>query len=374
MFFKKYFWKLEKKSLFFLILFFTVFYSLEVFPSTTNKSLTTPPLPSPPLDRSWMQEIRQTKNPGDPLIQRFQKHHIIIKNLYGPELIEDLLWQRSEISTEKSQEEQNRQDEKVSDDFFNFLNEASPQQINDFINKNNFTQTFAILTVIFLINENRFGEDIFDLIKLLDLSVNDTLNFADLNSQANIHFHEGDINPDNVITTLSHQLAATRNLKIIQKLVKDKNYDPTIKNYLQENILHAFIRTNHWILPKTEYHPEHKEAFYTLARNSKKIINGKDALEYTPLALAVAKGNKPAVQVLMDKKTFSADLNTTNIWNQSLIGIAKVTKNENMLTYLNKQNSVWKPNKKKRQKIIFFNFEPMIKKMGISSNSIFKIT
>ena len=116
-----------------------------------------------------------------------------------------------------------------------------------------------------------------------------------------------------MITVLFHHLASTGDPKILKRLF-DLNYDPSIKNHIEENILHAFIRLN-GIRRLNDYQisPNYKEALGLIVEYSQQIIDEKDILGFTSIAVAVDINDKSAVEVLVDRK---ADLNTKDIFTE----------------------------------------------------------
>lgn len=216
-------------------------------------------------------------------------------------------------------------------DFLDILNKASVEKIEQFVTDHNFTKADKIIIALVLIFNNRFGERIYDLMEAFGLSVNDTLAFKDIN----VFFIAEELqNSDNVAIVLSHHLAGTGDPEVLKKLF-NTDYDPSIKNYVGENLLHSFIRSNNIDLKKTKL--DYSEALRFISEHSQQLINEKDILGYTPLAVAAESNDKEAVEILTSK-SLSADLQTRDNLNRDLIDLARLKKENKEAVELTNKN------------------------------------
>ena len=258
-------------------------------------------------------------------------------------------------------------------DLIDTLKNKSSEEIKKFTENYNFTTTDKILTLMALISNNRPDINIFDFMESINLSPNDHVSFKDIQSQ----FIEEDLrNSEDVMIVVSHLLVNTGKLEVIEKLLSSKDHDPNIKNQMGDNILHSAIRFNS-LLKLNEINSDYKEILYSLARHSQQIINDKNINGDTPLALAVRKKDKVAIEILLDTN-FSADLHTVNNLNENLKEIAKKTKDEEIINYLDnhlpqniKKEALIKEPLIKEEKnqasfeISFLNFEDFIAKIAV---------
>ena len=213
-------------------------------------------------------------------------------------------------------------------DFSDTLKERPIEKINSFMLRHNFTQTDKLLTMLVLLFNKNLGEESWDWMEALDLSVNDTLVVKNINS---LLITEDLKDSNNVITTLAHHLAGTGDSTTLRNLF-DANYDPKIKNHIKENILHSFLRLNN--LRRQHGHQinsNYMEAFDLLAEYSQQIIDERDMLGLTPLAVAVNTNDKSAVKVLLTK---GVDLQTTDILGRDLKDLAALHKDRKLFDYL----------------------------------------
>lgn len=184
------------------------------------------------------------------------------------------------------------------DNLLNILNTQSPEKIKKFMLDHNFTESDKKLALLYILFNKNPGESIFELMKALNLSVNDTLSFKDIHSPLIAKDLQ---NSNEVIAVLSHLLAGTGDPEIIKRLL-NTDYDSSIKNYLDENILHTFIRLNniHW---QSDFpiNPKYKEAFSLLTEHSQQIINEKNILEDTPFYVALDIGDDSICEILRNK-------------------------------------------------------------------------
>ena len=326
---------LKKESAFLLLLLL----SFKAFSSEQKNTISS--TQAVPSFYIW-QDLRQVID-GDVIFKSQQNQALVQKMSFSYEIIKLLLNQSffqdyffSKIQKEYSQPNPEIQIQTVHvvSDLLQVLHEGTPQQIKKFMSDHNFTKAEKIIALIPLIFTNRLGEKVLDLMDSLGLSVNETLKIKDISASL---AKRGMVNADDVITVLSHHLINTGDLSLLNQL-SDAKYDTSIKNLMNENILHAFIRLNIYRdlyrqPPLTNY----QEFLETLAEYSQPIINEKEILGFTPLAEAVSLNDQTAVEVLINKES---DLTTRDIFDRSLEDLAALQNNSQLLLYLKENTPV----------------------------------
>ena len=250
------------------------------------------------------------------------------------------------------------------------LRDESPEKIEKFMSDHNFTKTDKLISLLILIFQNQSIEKTLDLIGMLGLSVNDSLNLADIDS---IMIDKDRLTEaSNRIAVLSHHLASTGDLNILNQLL-DVDYDSRIRTKLRENILHAFIRLNNIRQSNNQLiSPHYGKALGLLAEHSSQIIDEKDILGLTALAGAVDVNDQVAFKVLEEKR---ANLKTRDIFKRNIKAIALARNNHELSVYLEdkipedksrekKSTSSTKPYNKKD--LVYFNFESFMEMFVIS--------
>lgn len=150
--------------------------------------------------------------------------------------------------------------------------------IKSFMEEHRFSKTEKILTIVILIHKQRFNDQIFNFIKDLSLDINQTIK--------NNHFiysHFPFLKPNIAITSLAHELIATGNSSLIQKVLEDKIFDPNIKTPLGENLIHFLIRSN--LKSQTQ-------SIHLILNQFSHLIKEKDLMGLTPLMLAAQWNNR----------------------------------------------------------------------------------
>ena len=165
-----------------------------------------------------------------------------------------------------------------------------------------FTEADKKLALLYILFNKDPGESIFELMEALGLSVNDNLTFQDINSP----LIEKDLqNSNEAIAVLSHLLAGTGDPEIIKRLL-NTDYDSNVKNYIEENILHTFIRLhNLYRQNDLSINPDYKEAINLLAEHSRQIINERNILGDTPFNIALDNYDSSIIEILENKGAVS---------------------------------------------------------------------
>ncbi len=210
---------------------------------------------------------------------------------------------------------------RINTEFFDALQNESAEKIKAFMEKYGFTKSDKVIIMLVIIFNGWQSDHIFNLIDSLGLSVNDTLNYQDINSP----FIKNEFNnSDRVITVLSHHLAGTGDPVMLTRLLNTPGYDPHKTNYLQENIIHSFIRLrnmNFNAVNASQNTLQYKKALSLLAEHSPELTNDQDILGFIPLASALDIGDKTAVEVLMDRQ-LPTNFTATNILGKGLRELA----------------------------------------------------
>ena len=342
-----------------------IFINLLLFPLAlySQHNYTSPEVydPTTPFWKEMRQSTQVFHLENWPLVsEKVSRNHLTLTGLLNQQIFQDHFFNKFQDS--QSKEAKNSTFAVISV-FLTMLKNGSTEAIKEFMLEHHFTRSDKILTVLLLTIDNQLGENIFDLMKSIDLSVNDTLAYRDINS---LFIDNTFRHSDHVITVLSHHLASTGDLKIIKRLF-DTDYDPSIKTHIEENILHSFTRLSSIRRSNNlPVHPDHQQAFHLIVRNSQQIINEKNILGFTPLFSAVDANDRLAVKILMDSH-FSANLNTNDLLNRNLKDIAKSKNNNGMLAYLNDklppEFDAQRTESKKSAEFVYLNFEPFIKNM-----------
>ena len=317
----------NKKTAFLIMLFsFKIAFSSEL----ESSSLEIPYI--------W-QDLRQTlpidflikRKQNKALIQKVRNSYNIIQLLLNQKIFQDHFLARMQAESPKGEtalDTQLKAQHFVSN-LLRVLQEGTPLQIKNFMDEHSFTKSDKIIALVIIIFTNRFGEQILDLIDSLDLSVNDILKIKDINSLLIAEHLRAD---KGVITVLSHHLANTGNIPLLTKLLMETDYDASVKNLMNENILHTFIRLNMYRNIYKQPPLEHyREVLETLAEYSQKMLDEKDILGLTPLAEAFSLNDQTAVEVLIDK---NQDLTTRDAFNRSLEDLASMHKDSRLILYL----------------------------------------
>lgn len=246
----------------------------------------------------------------------------------------------------------------------NTLRDESPEKIEKFMSAHDFTKADKLISLLILIFQNQSTGKSLDLMGMLGLSVNDSLNLKDIDSVMIDKDKLKEVNDR--IAVLSHHLASTGDLDTLNKLL-DADYDPRIKTQLRENILHAFIRLNNIRQSNNQLiSPYYENALGLLAEHSSQIINERDILGLTALAGAVDVNDLVAFKVLEGKR---ANLKTRDIFERNIKTIALARDNHELSVYLEDKIPTDKSREKKstssakpynKKDLIFFNFESFI--------------
>ena len=246
----------------------------------------------------------------------------------------------------------------------NTLRDESPEKIEKFMSDHDFTKADRLISLLILVFQNQSIGKSLDLTGMLGLSVNDSLNLADIDSI--MIDKDGLREANDRIAVLSHHLASAGDLNILNQLL-DADYDPKIRTQLRENILHAFIRLNNIRQSNNQLiSPHYGKALGLLAEHSSQIIDEKDILGLTALAGAVDVNDQVAFKVLEEKR---ANLKTRDIFERNIKTIALARNNHELSGYLEdkipadksaEQNpSIGKKIYNKKD-LVFFNFESFI--------------
>lgn len=316
-----------------VVFLFVLSFSFQAFPS--GQEISSPATQITPFSYIG-RDLRQVVPEDDilrarynqPFVKKFFNSYNVIRFLMSQEIVQAHFTSKIQQGNQQPSPELQVKTLHFITNLIQNLREGSPEQIKNFMLDHDFTKPDKIMALLYLIFSNRFGETMLDLIDSLGLSVNDTLKIKDINGLA---VNEKWINPEDVIVVLSHHLVNIGDLPLLNRLM-NTDYDASIKNLMNENILHAFLRLNTYrkiaeLPPITNY----QEFLETLVEYSQALINEKDILGLTPLGIAIGFNDQVAIETFLNGK---ADLRTRDIFGRSLVELAAVENNVQLVNYL----------------------------------------
>ena len=221
--------------------------------------------------------------------------------------------------------------------FFSALKTDKPEEIQKFMEKHSFTKADKILAILHVIYYGYLEEKVFDLMKALRLSINDSLSFKEIKSSM---IPEEFKNTNEPVVILSHHLMALRNPKIIKSLMAEE-IDFKQKLAVGDNIIHSYILLNQGLRKKERTkHAKGLTAFLQIPQ-AKSLLTSQNSLGLSPLHSVFSHPDKKIRKILQKEFKESQILpfsvttqDYTNLWNY--ISQAK-TSHSGGVTYLSFQ-------------------------------------
>ena len=225
--------------------------------------------------------------------------------------------------------------------WFELLKKGGPEEIHKFMEEYSFTKADKIMTVLYLLHFSPPNETIFDLMKTVRLSVNDSLSFKEIKSSLIPEPFKG---KDDKAVILSHHLLATRNPKIIENLIKNE-IDFRVTLAVGDNIIHSYIFLNQGLDEKNrKKQAKGLKAFLQLPQ-SKELLTHRNSLGVTPLHLGFSHPNERIRKTL--KKELKALMNPVLMIPQSY---------EDLWSYIAQE----KPKNPSAHEVTYFNFQSIL--------------
>ena len=124
--------------------------------------------------------------------------------------------------------------------FFDYVDRQDLESLKKFLQENQFSETEKTLVIIFLIHTNHFWQQVLGFIEDLSLNIHQELKNETFLYERKFDFLEY----GTVLTSLVHELLIAGDLDLIDQVLKHKDIDWTVRNFLGETFLHFFMRSD----------------------------------------------------------------------------------------------------------------------------------
>ena len=227
---------------------------------------------------------------------------------------------------------------KQVESMFLLFKEGSREEIQKFIKEQSFSKAEKILAVLEIAHKDSLGEEIFDLMSEIQLSVNESLAFKELGSA---FVPQELLNTDETALILSHHLLAGRNIKIIKRLL-EQNIDFDLKPITKDNLIHFYAISNN-----LETKKEKKQFIKGLKAilqlpQAKTLLLEKNGLGIMPISFALNHPHKKIRKIFAEEmrklqlnpQHIQNSPNSINLWGY-LMNSQTEQKNSPQISYLN---------------------------------------
>ena len=199
-------------------------------------------------------------------------------------------------SLHKSPENHFKIQQKISH-LLEILKNADLKEIQKFIESQKLSKADKILAVLYTLYYGSSEEKTFDLMKALQVSVNDSLSFKEIKS---LWVPESLQNTDGIAIVLSHHLLAANNPLITNKLL-EQNIDLNLKPVSKNNLINFYILSNQ-NLTKKELAKLVKglKAFLQIPQ-AQSLLTDKNSAGFMPIHFAFSHPDKKMRQIFLEE-------------------------------------------------------------------------
>ena len=244
-------------------------------------------------------------------LEELKKGPVILDNFYR-------FFSNKEKSADKTSPEKHFKIMEQIDRMYKLFKQGSREEIQKFIKDQGFSKVEKILAVLDIVYHGSLEAEIFDLMRAIQISVNDKLSFNELSPE---FVPEELRNSKETAIILSHHLLASKKPKIITKLI-EQDIDFNLKPITKDNLIHSYIMLNQNLSDPKEEKLLKKglHTFFKLPQAQALLVN-KNALGIMPISFASAQPNK-SIRKFFEKEAEKLQLspqqtnmpNYTDLW------------------------------------------------------------
>lgn len=196
-------------------------------------------------------------------------------------------------------QENNLQVIKQVQELFLLLKQGPLEDLQKFIKEQGFSKTEKILAVLYTAYHGYLGAEIFDLMSEINLSVNDSLTFNELNSS---FLPQAIQNSKETAVVLSHWLMASKEPEIIERLM-EQDIDFNLKALTKDNFIHFYILLNNTGLntKKEEKNMIKGLKAFLQFPQAQRLLYDKNNLGIAPLQYAFFHNDKKIRQIFLEE-------------------------------------------------------------------------